>query len=139
MARAAKGVAVRGVNIGDIREIQIPLPSLLEQSEIVRRVDELFAYAYALEKRVADARQLADSLEPSILAKAFRGELSDQISEEALAWEKTLAELETASNGLAKKTTAEQGRKSSRMAAEPKAGYDAGPKKRGRPRKTKGI
>jgi type I restriction enzyme S subunit len=43
MQRAEKGVAVRGINIGDVRAVQIPIPSPEEQAEIVRRVEALFA------------------------------------------------------------------------------------------------
>jgi type I restriction enzyme S subunit len=101
-----RGIDMPGLNLADVRLTPVPLPSLPEQSEIVRRVDELFAYADALEKRVADARVLADRLEPSILAKAFRGKLSEQIPKEALEWERKMSELEaevTAAPGGSKK------------------------------------
>lgn len=97
--------------------LPISLPNPREQREIVRRVDELFAYADVLEARVAAARKLAERLEPSILAKAFRGELSEQIPEEALAWEKTLADLEAAAGALGQKVT-KRGRKPRAHAAE---------------------
>jgi type I restriction enzyme S subunit len=51
------------------------LPSLAEQHEIVRRVEALFAYADRLEARYAAAREQVEQLTPSLLAKAFRGEL----------------------------------------------------------------
>ena len=72
---AMKGVAVRGVNIGDVRALQIAVPPRNEQDEIVRRVDALFALADAIESRVAAATARAERLTQSILAKAFRGEL----------------------------------------------------------------
>ena len=70
-----KGVAVRGVNIGDVRVLQVAVPSLKEQHEIARRVEALFQLADATEKHVAAATKRADKLTQSILAKAFRGEL----------------------------------------------------------------
>jgi type I restriction enzyme, S subunit len=70
-----KGVAVRGVNIGDVRVLQVALPPRAEQAEVVRRVDALFALADTIEGRVAAAIFRADKLTQSILAKAFRGEL----------------------------------------------------------------
>src|SRR5205823_5040158 len=70
-----KGVAVRGVNIGDVRVLQVALPPVAEQLEIVRRVEALFKLADTIEKRVAAAQARADKLTQSILAKAFRGEL----------------------------------------------------------------
>jgi type I restriction enzyme, S subunit len=78
MQRAVKGVAVRGINIGDVRALQIPLPSLEEQHEIVRRVEVLFAKADRIEAQYKTARQQVDRLTPALLAKAFRGELVPQ-------------------------------------------------------------
>lgn len=78
MKNATRGVAVRGINIGDVRALQIPLPSREEQTEIVRRVEQLFAFADQLEARVKAAQARIDRLTQSILAKAFRGELVPQ-------------------------------------------------------------
>ncbi|MBE7376389.1 restriction endonuclease subunit S [Pseudomonas lopnurensis] len=78
MRNATRGVAVRGINIGDVRALQIPLPPAEEQTEIVRRVEQLFAFADQLEARVKAAQAHIDRLTQSILAKAFRGELVPQ-------------------------------------------------------------
>lgn len=78
MSRAVKGVAVRGINIGDVRALQTPLPHRHEQDEIVRRVETLFASADLLETRYAAARAQVERLTPALLAKAFRGELVPQ-------------------------------------------------------------
>ena len=75
MKRAIKGVAIRGINIGDVRVLQVPLPPKAEQGEIIRRVEALFKLADTIEKRVTAATQRADKLTQAILAKAFRGEL----------------------------------------------------------------
>lgn len=72
---AMKGVAVRGVNIGDVRALQIAVPPMPEQDEIVRRVEALFKLADIIEKRIEAATKRADKLTQAILAKAFRGEL----------------------------------------------------------------
>lgn len=58
--------------------LPIPLPSLEEQHEIVRRVEQLFAYADTIEKQVNNALARVNNLTQSILAKAFRGELTAQ-------------------------------------------------------------
>ncbi len=60
------------------RQIEVPLPSMEEQTEIVRRVEALFAYADRLEARHAAARAQVEKLTPATLAKAFRGELVPQ-------------------------------------------------------------
>lgn len=53
-------------------------PPEVEQAEIVRRVETLFAFADRLESRLQTAQTAADRLTPSLLAKAFRGELVPQ-------------------------------------------------------------
>ncbi|ALS95601.1 hypothetical protein AXO1947_14900 [Xanthomonas oryzae pv. oryzae] len=61
-----------------VKNAEIRLPSLEEQTEIVRRVEQLFAYADQLEAKVVAAQQRIDALTKSLLAKAFRGELVPQ-------------------------------------------------------------
>ena len=67
-------------NVGadGIRNALIELPPLVEQEEIIRRVEELFALADQIEARYAKAKAYIDKLTQSILAKAFRGELVPQ-------------------------------------------------------------
>jgi len=60
------------------RDYAIPVPSLKEQTEIVRRVDRLFAHADRIEQQVNNALARVNNLTQSILAKAFRGELTEQ-------------------------------------------------------------
>jgi len=72
---AIKGVAIRGVNVGDVRVLQVVLPPLTEQHEIVRRVNALFERADAIEREVNGASRRTEALTHAILAKAFRGEL----------------------------------------------------------------
>ncbi|AVQ06253.1 TPA: type I restriction endonuclease subunit S [Xanthomonas vasicola pv. zeae] len=61
-----------------VKNAEIRLPSLEEQIEIVRRVEQLFAYADQLEAKVVAAQKRIDALTQSLLAKAFRGELVPQ-------------------------------------------------------------
>jgi len=63
------------VNQKVLNEVAVPLPTLAEQHEIVRRVEALFKLADSIEKRVAAATARAEKLTQAILAKAFRGEL----------------------------------------------------------------
>lgn len=72
------GVAQPSVNGSKLKELIIPLPNVQEQHEIVRRVDSLFDLADRLETRAKTARARVDTLTPSTLAKAFRGELVPQ-------------------------------------------------------------
>ncbi|EPC0894388.1 restriction endonuclease subunit S [Citrobacter freundii] len=72
------GVAQQKVNLKNFKKLQINIPPLPEQAEIVRRVEQLFAYADTIEKQVNSALTRVNSLTQSILAKAFRGELTAQ-------------------------------------------------------------
>jgi type I restriction enzyme S subunit len=64
--------------MGAVTGFPIPLPPPSEQSEIVRRVEVLLAYADRLEARYTAARAQVERLTPALLAKAFRGELVPQ-------------------------------------------------------------
>ncbi|EHG6164993.1 restriction endonuclease subunit S [Escherichia fergusonii] len=70
------------ISLTQCREALIPCPSLEEQHEIVRRVEQLFAYADTIEKQVNNALARVNKLTQSILAKAFRGELTAQWRDE---------------------------------------------------------
>ena len=64
------------INQGDVKSCLLNLPIINEQIEIVRRVKELFAYLNLLEQQVQSASDQVNYLTQSILAKAFRGELT---------------------------------------------------------------
>ena len=76
--KQAVGGAQPNLNLEKVREITICLPSMEEQTEIVRRVEQLFTLADQLETKVALAKSRINYLTQSILAKAFRGELVTQ-------------------------------------------------------------
>lgn len=73
-----RGAAQPNLNTGIVKAITLGLPLKEEQTEIVRRVEILFAYADRLEARLQTARTAAERLTPALLAKAFRGELVPQ-------------------------------------------------------------
>lgn len=70
------------INQNDLSKIPVPVPSLEEQAEIIRCIEHLFAYADQIEQRVKDAQTRVNSLTQSILAKAFRGELTAEWREQ---------------------------------------------------------
>lgn len=72
------GSAIKNLHLTDMKVLAIPFAPLEEQTEIVRRVEQLFAFADQLEARVKAAQVRIDRLTQSILAKAFRGELVPQ-------------------------------------------------------------
>ena len=77
-ASARTTAGIYKISQADLDSLEIPLPPLEEQAEIVRRVETLFAFADRLEARLAQAQTAVDRLTPSLLAKAFRGELVPQ-------------------------------------------------------------
>jgi type I restriction enzyme S subunit len=66
------------ISLTQCREFIFQVPSLVEQDEILGRVDDLFTLADQLEARLTAARKVVDRLTPALLAKAFRGELVPQ-------------------------------------------------------------
>ncbi|EDW5020451.1 type I restriction endonuclease subunit S [Salmonella enterica subsp. enterica] len=73
-----QGITRPRINLRTLRSLKFDIPDLKEQHEIVRRVEQLFAYADTIEKQVNNALTRVNSLTQSILAKAFRGELTAQ-------------------------------------------------------------
>jgi type I restriction enzyme, S subunit len=78
MRELAEGGNQPNLNLSKIKEFTFFLPSPDEQAEIVHRVEKLFAYADRLEARYWSAVERVEQLTPSLLAKAFRGELVEQ-------------------------------------------------------------
>ena len=74
--KAAVGGAQPNLNLNKVREIRVDLPSEYEQTEIVRCVQEVFAFADSIEQKANAAIERVNNLTQSILAKAFRGELT---------------------------------------------------------------
>jgi type I restriction enzyme S subunit len=72
------GVTREGLNYGMIRGLKVPLAPLLEQDDVVKKIAVMFTRAYTVEKTVQEGLKQIESLEQSILAKAFRGELVPQ-------------------------------------------------------------
>jgi len=103
--KKAYSAAQPNISPSEIEAMLTPLPPLKEQREIVRRVQELFAWADSLEARYQKARAHFDKLAQATLAKAFRGELVPQDPNDEPASE-LLARIRAAqSDGAAKSST----------------------------------
>jgi len=76
------GVSQSNINAKKLAAFPINLPSHNEQCEIVRRVETLFAFADRLEARYIAGRERIDQLIPSLLDKAFSGELTAEWREQ---------------------------------------------------------
>ncbi|HDY7989228.1 TPA: restriction endonuclease subunit S [Vibrio vulnificus] len=72
------GTTVASVETKLLESMEFELPTIKEQQEIVRLVDQYFAFADTIEAQVKKAQARVDNLTQSILAKAFRGELVPQ-------------------------------------------------------------
>lgn len=59
-----------------ILSYEVEIPTMERQIKIARRVEELFAYASKIEQNASVALESVKDLTQSILAKAFRGELT---------------------------------------------------------------
>lgn len=76
--RVARGVAVKGVNIADVRRCPIPLPPTSEQPQIVAEVAEKMSQIEAAETAVEHSLRRASRLRQAILKRAFEGTLVPQ-------------------------------------------------------------
>jgi type I restriction enzyme S subunit len=70
-----RGTALKNVNADKIKAVQIPILSRSDQAEIVSRLDRLQTTVDAIESLQSDTSSELSALMPSILSRAFRGEL----------------------------------------------------------------
>ena len=85
LAAYAPATAQANINMAILNEVHVPVPPLLEQQEIVRRVDLLFNFAHRLEGKWDVAVTALEAFTPSLLQKAFQGELVPQDPEDESA------------------------------------------------------
>jgi type I restriction enzyme S subunit len=73
---AARGQSQPNLNTEMVKEMELPLPSLDEQTEIVDNLDHLKKEMERVKNTQIECTSELDALMPSILDQAFRGELS---------------------------------------------------------------
>ena len=76
----ARGVAVRGVNIGDVRLCPVLLPPLAEQAKIAEEVEKRLKAADRLAKALEQQLARAATTRESLLSEALTGSLVPQSS-----------------------------------------------------------
>lgn len=81
------GSAITRLTLSKIKNIAISLPTLPEQHEIVRLIDDLLARERKAQQATEQALASIDLMKKSILARAFRGELGTNKASEASALE----------------------------------------------------
>lgn len=69
------GFRLTELNVNDLRAVPVPVPSRREQRRIVVELQALQVHVEALKKLQAETAAELDALLPSILDKAFKGEL----------------------------------------------------------------
>lgn len=83
----SSGIAQPGVNASKLKQIKFKCPTLSEQHEIVRLIDDLLARERKAQQAAEQALASIDLMKKSILARAFRGELGTNKASEASALE----------------------------------------------------
>jgi len=66
-----RGIAYKGLNLGILRELPIPIPPLAEQHRIVDKVDELMALCDQLETTLIEGEQTRSKLLEAVLHEAL--------------------------------------------------------------------
>ena len=70
------GTTRDSLNIGDLRQIELPLPPLAEQKRIVAKLDALNAKSTRARTELARIETLVSRYKQAVLSKAFSGELT---------------------------------------------------------------
>lgn len=78
MRLMAEGGNQPNLSLSKIKDLSVPLPSVEVQREIVRRVSSFMTRSRGIERRLAVIRSVSDELTPTLLTKAFCGELVPQ-------------------------------------------------------------
>ena len=81
------GTTVESINSNALKDLTFKCPTLPEQHEIVRLIDDLLARERAAQQAAEQALASIDLMKKSILARAFRGELGTNKASEASALE----------------------------------------------------
>ncbi len=123
----ARGMGMPHLSITDFRALTIGLPPLEEQQEIVRRVESLFSKADQIEASYQKLKAKIEQLPQALLAKAFRGELVEQLPTDGDARD-LLEQIKQAKAGLEKgdKSRKMNGVGEVRMVAEKRMKYGKG-------------
>lgn len=67
---SAIGSTVKHLRVGDVEQLNIPIPPLAEQHRIVAKVDQLMALCDQLKARLNQARQVHEQLASALVEQA---------------------------------------------------------------------
>jgi type I restriction enzyme S subunit len=118
------GIGLMHIHLKDLRRYAVPVSPLIEQEEIVNRINKHLRTIEKISLNVDSNQKNCDQLDRSILAKAFRGELVPQDPNDepaSVLLERIRAEREKLdTKKKAKGKTEKKSRKAKPEAAEPK-------------------
>jgi type I restriction enzyme S subunit len=72
----SRGVAQKHLNVGEYSRMNISVPSIEEQQQIVQEIESRLSVCDKIEETITDSLKQAEALRQSVLKKAFEGELT---------------------------------------------------------------
>jgi type I restriction enzyme S subunit len=85
ISQSSRGIGINNLRIGDIESIQIPLPPIEKQKEIVSKIKDLLYLSSEFESLLASKVQLANSIRLSALDAISTAQSPDEMQ---IAWER---------------------------------------------------
>lgn len=93
IVKLSSGTTVKGINLNNLKSIEIPHIGLIEQRRIVQEIESRLSICDKVEENITKSLEKAKALRQSILKKAFEGRL---LSNEEIEKCKTAADYEPA-------------------------------------------
>jgi len=75
LEKLAPATAQKNINVDILEKVELPLPCIKEQQNIVQEVESRLSIADKMEESIIQSLQQAEALRQSILKKAFEGRL----------------------------------------------------------------
>jgi type I restriction enzyme, S subunit len=69
------GTTVESIDSFKLKKIQLPIPTIKEQKEIIKEIESRLSVCDKVEQSISEALEKAEALRQSILKKAFEGRL----------------------------------------------------------------